>query len=76
MTANSQIQLFQSADGKVQLEVSLEKDTAWLTQAQIADLFQVKPQNITMHLRKIFSEGELIEMATCKDSLQVQNEEG
>ncbi|MDG1819317.1 MAG: RhuM family protein [Porticoccaceae bacterium] len=76
MTANSQIQLFQSADGKVQLEVSLEKDTAWLTQAQIADLFQVKPQNITMHLRKIFSEGELIEMATCKDSLQVQNEGG
>ena len=76
MTANSQIQLFQSADGKVQLEVALEQDSAWLSQAQIADLFQVKPQNITMHLKKIFSEGELIEMATCKDSLRVQNEGG
>lgn len=76
MTSTSQIQLFQSADGKVQLEVALEQDSAWLSQAQIADLFQVKPQNITMHLKKIFSEGELIEMATCKDSLRVQNEGG
>jgi prophage maintenance system killer protein len=76
MTTNNQIQLFQSADGKVELEVSLEQDTAWLTQAQIADLFQVKPQNITMHLKNIFSEGELTESATCKDFLQVQSEGG
>lgn len=76
MTTKNQIQLFQSADGKVQLEVSLEQDTAWLTQAQIADLFQVKPQNITMHLKNIFSEGELTESVTCKDFLQVQSEGG
>ena len=76
MTANNQIQIFQSADGTVQLEVSLQQDTAWLTQAQIAELFQVKPQNITMHLKKIFADGELIETATCKDFLQVQNEGG
>ena len=40
MTTKNQIQLFQSADGKVQLEVPLEQDTAWLTQAQMCELFK------------------------------------
>ncbi len=68
------VQIFQSADGQVQLDVSLDQDTVWLTQAQIAELFQVQPQNITMHLKNVFSEGELDEAATCKDFLQVQTE--
>lgn len=71
---NQHIQLYTSADGEVQLEIQLEQDTLWMTQAQIADLFQVKPQNITMHLKNIFSEHELVEKATCKDFLQVQME--
>ena len=74
MTDNNQIQIFQSADGNVQLDIKLEQDTLWLTQAQLAELFQVKSQNITMHLKNIFAEQEVEESATCKDFLQVQKE--
>jgi prophage maintenance system killer protein len=69
-----QIQIFTSADGQVQLEITLAQETLWLTQAQIAELFQVKPQNITQHLKNVFDAGELQEAATCKDILQVQME--
>jgi prophage maintenance system killer protein len=72
MTPN--IQIYQSDDGQVQLDIRLEQETLWLTQAQIAALFQVKPQNITMHLKNIFQDNELQEAATCKDFLQVQTE--
>jgi len=68
------IQIYASADGRVQLEVTQAADTLWLTQAQIAELFGVKPQNITMHLKHIYKEQELTEPATCKDFLQVQIE--
>lgn len=71
-----QVQIYQSDDGQVKLEIQLEQDTLWLTQAQIAELFQVKPQNITQHLKNVFDSGELIEAATCKDFLQVQKEGG
>jgi hypothetical protein len=56
------------------LEVRLDGDTVWLTQAQMAELFQTTPQNITLHLKAIFAEGELDEVATCKDYLQVRQE--
>ena len=42
------IQLYTNTDGEVQLDIKLEQETLWLTQAQLAELFQVKPQNITM----------------------------
>ncbi len=48
----------------------------WLTQALIAELFQVTPQNVTLHLKAIFAEGEIDEAATCKDYLQVRSEGG
>jgi hypothetical protein len=48
----------------------------WLTHAQIAELFQTTPQNVTLHLKAIFAEGELDEGATCKDYLQVRQEGG
>lgn len=69
-----QIEIFQTADGQTQIEVRLEEETIWLSQAQMAELFQVKPQNITMHLKNIYREQELSEEATCKDFLQVQPE--
>ncbi|MBU1121606.1 MAG: virulence RhuM family protein [Candidatus Omnitrophica bacterium] len=68
------IMVYQSDDGRVKLDVRLEDETVWLTQKLMAELFQVKPQNITMHLKNIYSEGELSEKATCKDFLQVQSE--
>lgn len=69
-----QTELYISDDGQVQLELTVDAQTLWMTQAQMAELFQVKPQNITMHLRNIFIEQELAQESTCKDFLQVQIE--
>lgn len=67
-----QLVIFESENKQVQ--VRLEGETLWLTQAQIAELFQVSPQNITMHLKKVYADGELAEVTTCKDFLQVRSE--
>lgn len=69
-----QLLLYQTEDGRAKVEVRLENDSLWLTQAQMADLFQTTPQNITLHLKNIFDFEELNEAATCKEYLQVQNE--
>ncbi|RKX37916.1 MAG: hydroxyacid dehydrogenase [Verrucomicrobia bacterium] len=68
--------LYQSPDGQVKLNVRLEGETVWLTQQLISELFQTTPQNVTIHLKRIYEEGELAETATCKDFLQVQKEGG
>ena len=68
--------IYQSSDGQTELDVRLEGDTVWLSQAQIAQLLQVRPQNITIHIRNLYREGELMQESTCKDFLQVQNEGG
>lgn len=73
---DSEIILYQNSDGTIKLNVRLEDETVWLTQAHMAELFQVKPQNITMHLKNIYAEGELEEESTCKEFLQVQQEGG
>src|SRR5919109_1536078 len=70
----SQIILYQTEDAQTRIEVRLEGNTVWLTHAQIAELFQTTPQNITLHLRAIYAEGELEEGPTCKDYLQVRQE--
>ena len=71
------IDIYQTGDEhSIEVRLDSTQETVWLTQAQIADLFEVKPQNITQHLKNIFSEGELAEAATCKDYLQVQREGG
>ena len=72
--ANSQIIIYQTVDGKTKLDVRLENETVWLTQKLMAELFQTTPQNITLHLKNIYDEGELFETATCKEFLQVQIE--
>lgn len=68
------IVLYQSPDGGPALSVRLQGQTAWLTQAQMAELFQTTPQNITMHIANIYADGELPEEATCKEYLQVRAE--
>ena len=73
---DSQILIYQTESGKTKIEVRLDGETLWLTQKLMAELFQTTPQNITLHLKNIFSEGELEEVSTCKDFLQVQNEGG
>ena len=71
---NNKIIIYETEDGQTQIDVRLENETVWLTQAQMAELFQKTPQNITMHIRNAFNEGELNEQATCKEFLQVQTE--
>ena len=70
----SEIILYQTEDGRTRIQCRFENETLWLTQAQIAELFQTTPQNVTQHLNAIFAEGELSEAATCKDYLQVRSE--
>jgi len=70
----SSIILYQTEDGRTRIQCRFEDETIWLTQAQIAELFQTTAQNVTLHLKAIFAEGELVEAATCKDYLQVRRE--
>ena len=63
-------------DAGLNLQVRLDGETVWLTQAQIAELFQTTPQNITLHIAAIYEEHELSAEATCKEYLQVQSEGG
>jgi len=70
----SQFIIYQDASQHTRIQVRLSGNTLWLTQAQIAELFQTTPQNITLHIKSIYEEAELDEMATCKDYLQVRQE--
>ena len=66
--------LFTSDDGHARVECRFESDTLWLSQASMAELYQVTPQAITQHIRAVYDEGELDQNSTCKDYLQVQLE--
>jgi len=70
----NQVEIFQSIDSQTEINVQFDEETVWLTQKQMSELFQTTPQNITIHLKNIFEEGELDETSTCKDFLQVQVE--
>ena len=68
------ILIYQLEDGKTKIDVRLENETVWMTQKAIAELYQTTPQNITLHIKNIYEEGELEENSTCKNYLQVQTE--
>jgi len=68
------IVMYSTPDGAVKVKAVLKDNTMWITQAGLADLFDVAPQNITYHIKKIYASGELAEAATCKEILQVQSE--
>jgi len=70
----SELVLYQTEDGRTRVQCRFEDETLWLTQAQMAELFQTTPQNITLHLKEIFADEELTEEATCKEYLQVRRE--
>jgi hypothetical protein len=69
------IVLFQAADGQVSLEVRLEADAVWLSQAQMAELFGRERSVITRHVGNVFREGELEAASTCAKFAQVQPED-
>ncbi len=74
MQPSGEIILYQTEDGRTRVECRFERETLWLSQALMAELFQTSPQNITLHLKALYAEGEIEEQATCKEYLQVRRE--
>lgn len=74
MQDKGEIIIYQSEVGQTKVDVRMEEESLWLTQQQMADLFQTTKQNISLHLKNIYEEGELIEAATVKEFLTVRKE--
>lgn len=72
--SKGKIVIYKSEDGNTQIDVKMQDDTIWLTQDLMSKLFETTPQNITMHIKNIYEEEELIQNSTCKDFLQVRKE--
>ncbi|QTM00694.1 virulence protein RhuM/Fic/DOC family protein [Mannheimia sp. ZY171111] len=68
------IEIYQSQDGTTNIEVQFNQDTVWLSQAQMATIFKTTSDNISLHLKNIFAEGELDEEATTEDFSVVRQE--
>lgn len=69
-----EILIYQSDDGLTNIEVKVQDETVWLTQQQMADLFQTSRTNIVEHIKHIYDEGELDESSTCRKFRQVRKE--
>jgi len=74
--SSGEILLYETEDGRTRVECRFAEESLWMTQALMAELFQTTPQNITLHLKALYQEGEIAEAATCKDYLQVRTEGG
>jgi hypothetical protein len=74
LMSSGELILYRTEDGRTEIHLRAECDTVWLTQAEIAKLFDTTPQAITQHIRAIYAEGELDPEATCNDYLQVRQE--
>ncbi|HYG22534.1 MAG TPA: hypothetical protein VEH04_07100 [Verrucomicrobiae bacterium] len=70
--SQSQLILYQTADGQTRIQCRFENQNVWLTQALMAELFQTTVPNINLHIKNILDEGELTEGATIKDYLIVR----
>ncbi|MBQ9555585.1 MAG: virulence RhuM family protein [Muribaculaceae bacterium] len=70
----NKIVIYQTEDGQTQIDVRMEDETVWLTQAQMVDLFQTTKQNVSLHVGNVFKEGELEQESTVKEFLTVQTE--
>ena len=72
--AGGEVAVYEDAGGEVRVDVRLDRETVWLTQRQMAEVFDSTPENVLMHLRNIFSSGELEAEATTKEFLAVRTE--
>lgn len=70
----SSVILYTTDDGKNRIQLRAQGDTVWLSQQQMAELFDATKQNISLHLKNLYAEDEIDEKATVKDSLTVQLE--
>lgn len=68
------ILIYQSQNGQIKVEVRFEDETVWLTQQQMAELYQCSRTNVVEHLKHIYEDEELEEQATCRIIRQVQME--
>ena len=73
---DSKIILYASDDGEIKVDVRFQGETVWLSQQLMADLFQTTKQNISLHIKNIYNERELIPEATVKKYFTVQKEGG
>ncbi|MGR0189072.1 virulence RhuM family protein [Azospirillum aestuarii] len=71
---DSNVILYRTDDGKAEFRLATTDGSVWLSQAEIADLYQITPQAVTQHVKGVYAEGELTEEATCKSDLQVRTE--
>lgn len=71
---HGEIVVYEAPDGAVRVDVRLERDTVWLTQKQIAELLGTTVDNVGLHLKNIYAEGELDEAATAEESSVVRTE--
>lgn len=74
MDENNKILIYTGQDGLIKIDVKLEEDTLWLTQAQMCELYQTSRTNVVEHIKHIYEEGELQEAATCRTFRQVRQE--
>ena len=74
MEEKNNVVIYQLEDGKTKIDVKLEDETVWLSQQQMADLYDTTKQNISLHIKNIFDEGELVIDSTVKEFLTVQKE--
>ena len=70
----SEIKIYQTDDGRTKIDVKFENETIWLSQKQMAELFDKDSDTIGLHLKNIYQSGELEEFATTEDSSVVQKE--
>ena len=70
----NEIVIYQPDEISIRIDVRIEDETVWLTQAQMTELFQSTKQNISLHINNIYKEGELQKASTVKDYLTVQTE--
>ena len=70
----SELILYTTEDGQSKIQLRADNDTVWLTQLEMAELFSATKQNISLHLKNLFADGELNPAATVKESLTVQTE--
>ncbi|MCI8364843.1 MAG: hypothetical protein HFG34_07815 [Eubacterium sp.] len=68
------ILIYQTEKGDTRIDVFFQNDDIWMSQSALAKLYNTTPQNITTHIRNIYADGELDEISTCKEFLQVQTE--
>lgn len=69
-----QLLIYQTEDGRIKIEARLQDETLWLTQQQMAALFQTARTNVVEHIRHVYDEGELAELTTCRKFRQVRAE--